>query len=167
MREQKESKIPRKNIPTIVIMLTVGIALFSLSTALAVNGPGPAKAYTDKTSAHVAMLKERLKLTDIQAEKIKAILEESHKQVMTDKVMNMSDPAAVAKWRAEQRQATDEKIKALLTDEQKKEFDKMNAERHQAMKEHQGHPTTEKMAPGMGHEPGAGSGGTGKYPGGK
>jgi len=158
----------RKNIPTIVIVLVVGVALFSISTALAVNGPAATKVNTEKTSAHLAMLKERLRLNETQTQKIKAILEESQKENMAMQGKSMSDPAAATKIREEHRKATDEKIKALLTVEQKKEYDMMNMESHQAMKEKMEHKTMEKMGPAKGNESTTEkSGGTGNYSGGK
>jgi Spy/CpxP family protein refolding chaperone len=146
-----------RNFRAIVILLAIGTLLFSASTALAQRGPAP-----EKTDRHLAMLKDKLKLTDSQAEKIKSIMDESQKEAMAQREKHAGDPDAAAKFRGEHRKATDDKIKAVLNDQQKKEYDKIKGDFRQNMKERRGKRDTDRMGAG----PGRGSG-DGRGPGGR
>ncbi len=139
----------RRSLLGVAVVLALAIGLMAMSTAWAAKGATP-----EKIDKHLAMLKERLNLTDVQTQKIRAILEESQMEHMAMKDKPMTDQAAAAKMHEEHRKAMDEKIKAVLTAEQKKEYDKMIMENHQAMKDKSGQKNSAKTAPGTWNESG-------------
>jgi hypothetical protein len=73
----------------------------------------------------VMMLKDKLKLTDAQADKVKAIYEDSEKVAQADRGKYKSKPEEARKASMDRRKATDEKVMALLNSDQKKEYAKM------------------------------------------
>jgi Spy/CpxP family protein refolding chaperone len=89
----------------------------------------PAKSQTptkmDRAEMRAAMLKDRLKLTDAQTLQVKAILTEAQKQAEADRAKNAGKREDAQKAAIERRQATDEKIKAVLIDDQKKQYDQL------------------------------------------
>jgi Spy/CpxP family protein refolding chaperone len=133
----------RTKIHALAIAAAIGMMLFAVSAALAQRGPTP-----EKTDRHLAQLKERLKLTDAQAEKIKAIMDESQKEAMAERDKHKGDPEAAAKFREDHRKATDEKIKAVLNDEQKKEYETAKDELRQKMQDRRGKGNSNKMGSG-------------------
>jgi LTXXQ motif family protein len=153
----------RKKLFKFAIMSAIAIGLMATSAAWAAKSSS-----SEKIDKHLAMLKERLQLTDIQTQKVKVILEESQRENMAMRSKTMTDKTAASRMYEEHRKATDDKIRAVLTDEQKKEFDQMNMESHQAMMGKMEHKNMGKMMPGESNESGAAkSGGTGDYSGGK
>jgi hypothetical protein len=76
----------------------------------------------------VMMLKDKLKLTDAQADKVKAIYEDSEKVAQADREKYKGKPEEARKASMDRRKATDEKVMALLNSDQKKEYAKMKDE---------------------------------------
>ena len=94
---------------------------------------------------HLAALKERLKLSDGQAAQIRGILEENRKigdanreKNKADRGKSKADREQVMKEAQKRQQAADEKIKAVLNDEQKSEYDKIKKEQRQQMRQKHG-----------------------------
>jgi Spy/CpxP family protein refolding chaperone len=84
----------------------------------------------------VKMLSQRLDLTDDQQAKIKPILEDQHTQMqalMKDSSLSPTDRQDKARGIHDQTHA---KIRDVLTDDQKKKFDAMQAEMHEHMQHH-------------------------------
>jgi hypothetical protein len=106
----------------LVILLMAGVLILSGGQATAQPGPGPNK---DRIDNRVAFLKGKLDLTDKQADQIKSILEGSRKEAEAQRGKLPGDREAAAKIREEHRKATEDKIKAILSDKQKKEYDKI------------------------------------------
>ncbi|OGC92898.1 MAG: hypothetical protein A2W25_10120 [candidate division Zixibacteria bacterium RBG_16_53_22] len=131
------------------VIFAFGTVMFAVSPAMAQRGPSP-----ERTDKHIALLKEKLNLTDSQAEKIKTIMEDSRKEAMSQREKHKGDPEATAKFREEHRRATDEKIKAVLNDDQKKEYDKIKDEFRKNMQERRQKRDMDRMGPGSGHGPG-------------
>ena len=93
-------------------------------------GAGRKMPTVDRQLEHYS---RELKLTDAQKPQVKAVLEDQHeqmKQVMDN--TSASRDESRTKMR-EIRQASNAKLRALLTDEQKARFDKMQAERRDRM----------------------------------
>jgi Spy/CpxP family protein refolding chaperone len=85
----------------------------------------------------VKNLTEKLSLTDDQQAKVKTILEDTRSQMM--KAMqddSMSREDKMAKGRS-LREASNGKIRDLLTDDQKKKFDDMQKEAQERMRQRQ------------------------------
>jgi protein CpxP len=83
----------------------------------------------------VKLLTGKLQLTDDQQTKVKAILEDQHQQseaLRKDESVSRED--RMTKFRA-LREASDSKIRELLTDDQKKAFDQWQQERRERRRE--------------------------------
>lgn len=129
----------RQLLPMILIM---AIALiFSSLTAISYaqpgegggKGPGPGQAPKDPMPGNMIdmrmkMLTENLDLNKDQAAKIKAILEDEQKAASAEREKNQGDREAAMKSREQRREATDTKIRAILTKDQIVKYDKMMAE---------------------------------------
>ena len=76
----------------------------------------------------------RLKLTDDQAAKVKDILTASREEMMKIRDEQGDDMDAMRAAMRAQTEKTDKQIGALLTDDQKKEYAKMKAEREEQMR---------------------------------
>lgn len=85
------------------------------------NPPSP----MGMTEHRVMMLKDRLKLTDDQTAKVRAILTDSEKQAQVDREKSKGNPEESRKAAMARHKANDEKIMVLLNAEQKKEYQKM------------------------------------------
>jgi periplasmic protein CpxP/Spy len=111
---------------TLMLFCTAGLAV-----AQGPPGGGPPDPEA-MAARQLSSMKERLKLTDEQEAKIKPILQESAKQMAESfKKMTPGEPPS-EEMRAEMqksREAQAKKINALLTDDQKKEYKKMQSER--------------------------------------
>jgi Spy/CpxP family protein refolding chaperone len=133
---RKKEKALTHNHIRLLAITTIGIMFLAVAPAGAQLGPGP-----ERTDKQLAMLKERLNLTDKQAEQIKGIMEESRKQALAERGKHKGDPESASKFREEHRKATDEKIMAVLNGDQKKEYAKIKDEmrrNRQDMKERRG-----------------------------
>jgi Spy/CpxP family protein refolding chaperone len=82
-------------------------------------------------------MKERLKLTADQEQKIKAIFEDHEKQMvpLREKLRSGGDRAASRSEIRELRQSTDAKVAEVLTAEQKPEYQKMQQEMRDKMRD--------------------------------
>lgn len=107
--------IKRKTLGLIVI---VGIALL-FSTLL------QAQSQRLSIDDRVKSIKDSLKLSDEQSKKIKVILQDQREEMTTAMNENRDNHDAMQAARQEIMKKTDEKIKAILTDEQAKEYDEM------------------------------------------
>jgi hypothetical protein len=107
-----------------MVMMGTAIAILigfsAVSAQRGDGGPSP-----EKTDRHVALLKERLDLSDRQAQEIRSIIEESQKQAEAKRGKYVGNPEAARKFREEHRQATDEKIKGVFNEDQKREYEKI------------------------------------------
>jgi hypothetical protein len=101
---------------------------------------------------HLAMLKERLNLSDTQVSQIQTIFEESTKQAITEKDKNSGNPDQALKDRMDARKATDEKIMNVLNDDQKKEYSKIKTEekKHTIKRHHRGDQNDQGKSSGSG-----------------
>jgi periplasmic protein CpxP/Spy len=121
--------------------LLLSFALLTPASMLAQGGPPPGGPGGEMGAGHQMPTVDRqlehysreLKLTDAQKPQVKTILEDEHeqmKQVMDN--TSASRDESRTKMR-EIRQASNAKLRALLTDEQKAKFDKMQAEHRDRM----------------------------------
>jgi hypothetical protein len=143
----------RVNFRSMVIMFAIAMLFFTVSTAFAQRGPDPEKA-----EKRLSILKDRLKLTDAQAEQIKVIMQDSQKQAEAERGKHKGDPEAAAKFREEHRQATETKIKGVLNDDQKKEYDKIKGDFRQNKQERRRDRDTDRQGSGGKRGPGQGPG---------
>lgn len=81
------------------------------------------------------MLKERLSLTDEQTKKVTEIFSASRDEMMKLRDASGEDRDAMRAGMQEIRKKTDAKIVALLTEKQKKEFDKLRKEQEEQMRQ--------------------------------
>ncbi len=88
------------------------------------------------------MMKERLKLTSDQEDKIRAIYKEQFAKMreMRDKMMESGDRSAMREQMRKLREETDAKILELLDDTQKAEYKKMQEEMREKMRRRRGAP---------------------------
>jgi Spy/CpxP family protein refolding chaperone len=81
------------------------------------------------------MLKDSLTLSDTQAVQIKSILDKSQKQMQKDREANQDDRDAMRAAMTKNTEKTDAEIAKLLTPEQKKKYEEMQAQRRKQMQE--------------------------------
>ena len=108
--------------------ITVTIATIILGMTSGVLGANDiADEIADRQEKHLAMLKEKLELTDGQVNEIRAIMESARLQGERDrqKFREARDPEAGRKASIARQQATEEKIRGVFNDKQKKEYDKI------------------------------------------
>jgi periplasmic protein CpxP/Spy len=92
-------------------------------------GPGPKGPMPgNMIDMRMKMLTENLELNKDQAAKIKAILEEEQKAAAVEREKNQGDREAAMKSREARREATDTKVRAVLSKDQIVKYDKMMAE---------------------------------------
>ena len=115
-----------------VIVLLLGISFaWSQENAKGPGGPGgPGKNWSEQ---RLAMLKDKLNLTDSQVVQIRTIFSESHKQVMAQRDSSVQNSDQARNAQIEHRKAIDDKIMKVLNDDQKKEYQKMIEERRKGM----------------------------------
>ncbi len=114
-------------------VLTLGLALPSAALR-AEGGPPPKKEQAPKGDRE-GMMKEKLGLSDDQAEKIKQIHEDSReemKKLKDDESLSREDKMAARK---ELHESTKAKVDAVLTTEQRKQADEMRKKGEQMRKE--------------------------------
>ncbi len=81
----------------------------------------------------VKMLSDSLKLSEEQSAKITKILEDQREEMTTAMSENQGDRDAMRSAMQELMKKSDDKIKAVLTEDQAKEYDKMVQERRARM----------------------------------
>lgn len=92
-------------------------------------GPGPkGQMPGNMIDMRMKMLTENLALNTDQAAKIKAILVDEQKAAAVEREKNQGDRESAMKSREARREATDTKVRAILTKEQIVKYDKMMAE---------------------------------------
>ena len=112
-------------------------ALFSASLAIAsiVSAQTPALTPEQKIEKRLAHVKQRLGLTDAQADQLKAIFEQNQQQLIADRqalknaVPGNGAKKDAAKQLQSDRKAMMEKMGAVLTPEQREKFKQMLVER--------------------------------------
>jgi Spy/CpxP family protein refolding chaperone len=87
----------------------------------------------------VKILKDKLKLSDEQIDKITKILEDQREEITTAMNDNRGDRDAMQAARKEIMKKSDQQIKSVLTEDQSKKYDEMLKERRTRM----GHRTQE------------------------
>lgn len=89
------------------------------------NSGNPGRMGRENVDDHVKMLTEKLNLSDDQQAKVKSILTDSHQQMQAirgDSSLSQDDRRS--KMRS-LREATNSKVRDVLNDDQKKQFDEM------------------------------------------
>lgn len=111
------------------VLAVFSVVLF-LSAAVYAQG-GPGRRFD--VNARVSELKERLTLTDKQADDVKKILVASQEEAAKDREKFAGNFDEMRKSRIARFQDQDKKIIALLNDKQKEEYNKVIKEREQRM----------------------------------
>ena len=78
-----------------------------------------------------AQLQEKLDLTDIQRDSIKVLIEQNRQQMRKLRQASSGDMSGMREVMMELRAEHDEKVKALLNDEQKEKYEEILEERRQ------------------------------------
>jgi len=126
----------RKIIPAVLL---AGALIVGVAPVAQAHGPeGDPAARIEK---HMQMAAERLKLDDAQKQQLRPLVEEHVAQV---KAIRDKYPAETPREQKRQmydemkavREDYDSKVRAVLTEEQRQEWDKMRAERRDRMREH-------------------------------
>ena len=126
----------RRILPT---ALLTGALLVGLAPVAQAHGPeGDPGARIEK---HMQMAAERLKLSDAQKQQLQPVIEEHVAQV---KAIRDKYPPETPREQKRQmydemkavREDYDAKVKAVLTEEQQQEWEKMRSERRDRMREH-------------------------------
>jgi len=102
----------------------------------------------DRVERHVAMLKDKLKLSGDQVTKIRAVLQDEQKQAQADRDKLKGDREAMRKAMTDRRKATDDKIKAVLTSDQKKQYDKVQDDLRKQVQDRREHRDRQGDRPG-------------------
>jgi Spy/CpxP family protein refolding chaperone len=126
-------KNPRKFVLGLCV-IALGLAL-PATVIRAEDGPPPSKKEPGPKGERGEMMKEKLGLTDAQAEQIKKIHEDERTQL---RALRENEDLPKEEKRAELRkirEATKTKVDALLTPEQKTKADKMREEMKERMEE--------------------------------
>jgi len=103
---------------TLGLMLVLGIAIL-FSTLV------QAQSQRMRVEDRVKMLKEKLKLSDEQSVKVTNILEDQREEITNATNENRGDRDAMRTAMAELMKTTNSKIKAVLTDDQATQYDKI------------------------------------------
>jgi periplasmic protein CpxP/Spy len=106
--------------------------------ALVAQGGGGMGHHMPSVDDQLANMSKKLNLTDAQKPQVKAILQDQQdqmKQQMENSSASRDDTRAKMR---EIHEASNTKIRALLTDDQKAAFDKMQEERMKRMQDHRG-----------------------------
>jgi len=103
---------------TLGLMLVLGIAIL-FSTLV------QAQSQRMTVEDRVKMLKEKLKLSDEQSVKVTNILEDQREEITNATNENRGDRDAMRTAMAELMKTTNSKIKAVLTDDQATQYDKI------------------------------------------
>jgi Spy/CpxP family protein refolding chaperone len=128
----------------LVATLAAMPAMFAQNTSQSSSAPQASQQQSaapgGKAVEHrFATMVSRLKLTPDQADKIKPILEEQSTKMLAMRQQGTGTPTS--ETRAQMRQLhedTNQKIAAILTEDQKAEYAKMQAEQRGRMREHRG-----------------------------
>jgi periplasmic protein CpxP/Spy len=112
---------------TLGLLLVLGITILLSSL---VHAQSPRMPVEDR----VKMLKEKLKLSDEQTAKITIILEDQREEITNATNENRGDRDAMRTAIAELMKTTNSKIKAVLTDAQATQYDKILEGRRPRMK---------------------------------
>jgi Spy/CpxP family protein refolding chaperone len=119
-------------------LLTLSLSLGTVTLAHAHEGR---KDHGARIQEHMQQAAERLKLTDAQKQQLQPIVEEHIAQA---KVIRDKYPAEASRERKRQmleemhalRKDYDGKVRAVLSEEQQQEWEKMRSERRERMREH-------------------------------
>jgi protein CpxP len=103
---------------TIGLILIIGVAILFSATA-------QAQRQRMSTADRVKILKDSLKLSDEQCNKIAKILEDQREEMTTAMNENRGDRDAMQTARQEIMKKGDGKIKSILTEKQVKNYDEM------------------------------------------
>jgi hypothetical protein len=109
-------------------------AALCLTCILAVTAVAFSQGRMDPAE-RATMLKERLTLTDDQTKTVTEIFTASRDEMMKLRDKSGEDRDAMRAGMQEIRKKTDAKIVALLTDKQKKEFEKLRKEQEEQMRQ--------------------------------
>jgi len=124
-----------KKAPATILVTSLILALiFCLPTYAQQQGPpngapdrgtGQGPQMGNNLEKHLSILRERLNLSDDQVVRVRNILEDHQKIAETERNRYRGNRDEAMKAAEQRRQETDEKIKAVLNGEQKKEYDKV------------------------------------------
>lgn len=106
-----------------IIFFWVGFVVLLMEQAVAEQGTN-----TPRVERRVEMLKERLSLTDSQAEKVRSILEDEQQRALADRDRYSENSRAAERARLQRRKDTDRKILAVLDAQQRKTYDRIKDE---------------------------------------
>jgi len=124
----------------LMLALLAPAALLSQESSPADNqqASGRRGRHMPSVDQQLTRLSRKLKLTDEQKPQVKAILQDQQDQMQQ---LWQNSPGSRAETRQKMHdihQAASDKLRALLTDDQKAKYDKMEAKREQHMERHRG-----------------------------
>lgn len=117
------------------------VSCLAVAPAVMAQGPGgrrPRGGGPMNGERQVEMMKERLNLSAEQEEKIKAIFEERGEKMAKARDESGDDRSAMRETMGKIFRETDEKVIAVLNDEQKEEYKKMQEEMRERMRQRGG-----------------------------
>ena len=124
----------------LMLALLAPAALLSQESSPAENqqASGPRGRHMRNVDQQLTRLSKRLRLTDEQKPQVKAILQDQNDQMQQ---LWQNSPGSRAENRQKMRdihQTASDKLRALLTDDQKAKYDKMEAKREEHVERHRG-----------------------------
>jgi Spy/CpxP family protein refolding chaperone len=113
------------------------IAVFSLLVPLLLHVAAVAQPMRISPEERTAQLKKELSLTEEQAAKVRTILDEAQKESQKLFESSRGDRAAMREMMMKKAEETDEKISALLNQEQKVKFAELQKQRRARFEQRQ------------------------------
>jgi Spy/CpxP family protein refolding chaperone len=121
---------------TLALLAPVGVFAQSANTADNQQEARPMRRHIPDVDTQLQRLSKKLKLTDEQKPQVKTILEEQRNQMQKEMEASSGDPGANRDKMREIHENASSKIRALLTDDQKTKYDKLQAQRQARMQKH-------------------------------
>jgi len=113
------------------------VAVFSLLVSLLLQVSAVAQPMRMSPEERTAQLKKELSLTEEQAAKVRTILDEAQKESQKLFESSRGDRAAMREMMMKKAKETDEKISALLNEEQKAKFAELQKQRRARFEQRQ------------------------------
>jgi len=118
-----------------VVVGALGYRYYDVQVVAAPGRSGPPPNPEEVRKRIIKELSERLKLTPEQSKQLDGIFDETHKRFMEFRERHHPEEEAQRKEREQIRQEHNDKIRAILTPEQKVEFEKIRQEREEMRKQ--------------------------------
>jgi periplasmic protein CpxP/Spy len=132
-RYTRKMKIVRSSLLTLTLLLPASLLAQYGGPGGGAEQSGPGHRHMPSVDDQLQHLSKKLKLTDEQKPKVKEILQDQRDQMQQLMQDSSGDRTEKGQKMREIHQNASSKIRALLTDDQKARYDKLEAERQERM----------------------------------